>query len=97
MERDLKVICEDAVIELEIANKMFHNLWEEYFTWLEEPKEWKYAYNSISAQLTAYKFFVDRITETLLTAYGMAPEHCAIDYKLLYKEAMQMWPEYSKE
>lgn len=97
MERNLNDICEAAVVELEAANRMLDAVWERNFGWIKEPEHWKTDYCAISAQMTAYKLFMDRITETLLTAYGMAPEHCASDYKLLCEEAAKMWPEHNEK
>lgn len=97
MKRSLEDICEEAVIDLEAANKMLSAMWDEHFGWINKPNHWDNDFHLISAQVTAYKILMDHITELLLTAYGMAPEHCAADFKLLYEESKQAWPESEVE
>lgn len=83
MTVDVDDFVESAVIDLESATKSFHYLWDVYFSGIEEPKNWKYQYREISAYITAYKMLMDRITDDLLSAFGMASDYTAARFAIL--------------
>ena len=91
--RNIQDICEKAIVELEAAVTSFDYLWEQHFGFTEKPTHWNNDFHAIAAAVTAHKMLLEHISDTLLTAYGMAPKHCAADYKLLYEESQKMWPE----
>ena len=80
-------VIENAVIHLEYANKSFAYLYELYFGYISEPKEWVNQYQEISVQMTALKFLFDRITDDLLAAHGMASDYHAAVLSVLHNSA----------
>lgn len=83
MTVDVDDLVESAVIELESATKSFYYLWDAYFSETKAPDNWKYQYHEISAHITAYKMLMDRITDDLLSAFGMASDGTAARLAIL--------------
>lgn len=83
MTVDVDDFVESAIVDLECAMKSFWYLWEKYFSGIEEPDNWKYQYQEISAHITAHKMLMDRITDDLLAAYSMASDYNAARLAIL--------------
>lgn len=80
---DVDELVEFAIVDLEVANKSFLRLWEQYFAGISEPDGWKYMYQEISDRVSALRILLDRITDDLLAAYGMAGDYHAARLALL--------------
>lgn len=85
MKVSVESIIEDAVTDLESANKWFAYLWEHYFSYCEEPDFWKHGYHMISAHVTAYKVLMDYITDRLIAAHSMSNEYHKAELKVLHE------------
>ena len=84
---DVDELIETEIIDLETANKCFHYLWELYFAGTREPDNWTYMYGEISSQVSAFKILLDRITDNLLAAYGIASDYHAAHLAILSSNA----------
>ena len=88
-------LIETEIIDLETANRFFHYLWDAYFSGTRGPDNWKYMYGEISSQVSAFKVLLDRITDDLLAAYGMASEYHAAQLAILSSNARPNFKEDS--
>lgn len=84
-------IAEDTIIDLEAAQEFFWEVWERWFSQIDEPANWAISYQTIQRTMTAYKVLMDRIVDDLLAAYSMGREYRIEQMKVLIesnKEAL---------